>query len=75
MVGLVAHTFHVYGRMKQSAIPWPRLHRIHSSKVLGFGAVLASAAASMRPLRHVTWSSTDRADRLFWKGYGTQRFL
>jgi hypothetical protein len=71
-----AHTLKLYGLMNRSAIPVPIILTIHSSKSFGFVfATRHSNAASIIPSIHLTWSSFGSIEILFWKGYGTQRFL
>ena len=71
-----ARTWKLHGLMNKSAIPWPIVRMIHSSKLAGFfvfEADLASAAASAMPVRHAILSSSSSAVMLFWKGYATHR--
>jgi len=73
-----AHTLKLYGLMNKSAIPWPIVRMIHSSKLAGLFVVeadLASAAASAIPVRHAILSSSSSAAMLFWNGYATHRCL
>jgi hypothetical protein len=57
-------------------MPVPIIRTIHSSNVFGLlFETRASRAASIMPSMHFTWSSFGSMDMLFWKGYGTQRFL
>lgn len=61
-----AQTLKLYGRMKILAIPSPTLRIIQSSKSFGFVfATLASSDASIKPSRHVTWSSLGSIETLF----------
>ena len=71
-----AHTLKLYGLMKRSAMPTPMVRKMCWSK--SWGLVLetrASMAASTKPSMHFAWSSLGSMEMLFWKGYGTQRFL
>jgi hypothetical protein len=75
-MGGTAHTLKLYGLMKALATPSPIVRMIHSSKFAGLLLLTrASSAASIMPSMQTTLSSSGSMEMLFWKGYGTQRFL
>ena len=65
--------------MNKSAIPWPIVRRIHSSKLAGLPAVetdfdLGGCLCHARKARD-SLSSSSSAAMLFWNGYATHRFF
>ena len=70
--GSCAHTFKLYGSIKTSAIPLPKVAKIQSLNV--FRVSLGTAIISMRPCRHRSRSSAGNQCKLFWRGYGMNRF-